>query len=248
MSPRGDRAEIRRTKLKYVCTGRVHPERANVGFTQNQLGFPEEGWYAAAVCTGSQIIVTLVDHPKLDTLDSAYLMAKEVAELFVGALGFSLGFGYSVEIFQVTDQNAGTRIFGARPLGAKPNETLQIAPDHDPIFKKAADLSAKDVSFRRAIHDYLEAIRNVRDGAFYCYRSIEAIRSAFQGETDLDQWKAMHSALGTDRNTIDNMVKQYADPMRHGNWSKAMPITLQKHHEMLRLTQNILAKYMNHVS
>ena len=232
--------------MKYVCTGRVHPERAAAWFGQSQLQYPEEGWHADAVCTGSQIIVTLVDHPGLDNLDNAGLLAKEVAELFVGALGFSLGFGYSVEIFQVTNQNAETKIFGAGALGAKSDETLKVAPDHQAIFTQAAKLSVNDISFRLAIRDYLQAITNIKDGAFYCYRSIEAIKSAFQGKADRDQWDAMHSALGTDKNTIDSTVKQYADPRRHGNRPKA--ITLQKHEEMLRLTQSILVKYMNHVS
>ena len=233
----------------YVCTGRVHPEHAGVWFSPREIMSPE-GWRANAVCEGSQIIITLVDHPRLNDLDGACVIAKEIAEFHVAALGFSLGFGYSVEIFQVTDQNGGTKIFGATPLGAKPNETLRVAPDHLPIFAQAAELSIKDVFFRLAIRDYLQAVTNVRDGASYCYRCIEAIKSAFPGKTERDQWDAMHLALGTDRNAIDNVVKRYATPMRHGNWAEAetKPLLLSNHFQMLRLTQDILVKYMNYRS
>ena len=58
----------------------------------------------------------------------------------------------------------------------------------------------------------------------------------------------MHLALGTDRNAIDNVVKRYATPMRHGNWAEAetKPLLLSNHFQMLRLTQDILVKYMNY--
>ena len=230
----------------YVCTGRVHPERAGVWFTDRELKFPE-GWRAKAVCTGSQIIITLVNPPWPNDLDIACTIAKDIAEFHVAALGFSLGLGYSVEIFQVTDQNGNSKIFGAAPLGGEQYETLQIAPDHLPIFKQATDMS-ENTYFRLAIRDYVKAITDVMLGAFYCYRCLEAIRSAFPGNTESDQWDAMHAALETDRNTIQKMVKQYADPLRHGNWEKTKPVTLSNHNQILRFTRDILVRYMDHVS
>ena len=231
--------------MKYVCTFRVHPERAAVRFRRLTFEYPEEGWHAVIVCEGSQLIVTLVDRPELDSLETAAVLAKQVGELFVGALGFSLGAGYSVEIFQVTNQNAETKIFGAGPLGAKLDETLQVAPDSEVIFNQAAQLSTHDLSFRLAIRDYLQAITNTKDGAFYCYRSMEAIKSTFQGKTDREQWNAMHSALGTDRNEIMSTVKPYADLLRHGR-PDTRPMTFATYQQMLRLTQDVLVRYMNH--
>ena len=54
----------------------------------------------------------------------------------------------------------------------------------------------------------------------------------------------MHLALGTDKNTIEKTVKQYADSPRHGNWAAAKPVTLSDHNQMLRFTRDILVKYM----
>ena len=227
--------------MKYVCTGRVQPERVSAWLDQNSLSF-RQGGHATILCTGSQIITTLIDVPDVNDLETAYLVAKEVAQIFIGALGFSLDLGYSVEIVQVTDQNANTKIFGAEPLGTQSSNTPNVAPH--PTLNQAAKLSAENVFFRRAIRDYLQAITDMQDGGFYCYRSIETIKSAFLGKTDSDQWNAMHLALGTDQDTIEKTVKRYADSARHGNWGTAKPVTLSIHNQMLRFTRDILVKYM----
>ena len=228
--------------MKFVCTGRVQPERVSAWLDQDILSL-RQGGHATIFCTGSQIITTLIDIPGVYNLETAYLVAKEVAQIFIGALGFSLDFGYSVEIVQVTDQNANTKIFGAEPLGTHSSNTPKVAPR--PILNPATKLSAENVLFRRALRDYLQAITDVQDGAFYCYRSIESIKSSFPGETDSDRWNAMHLGLGTDKNMIEKTVKQYADSPRHGNWAAAKPVTLSDHNQMLRFTRDILVKYMN---
>ena len=56
----------------------------------------------------------------------------------------------------------------------------------------------------------------------------------------------MHLALGTDQATIENRIKQYADPKRHGNWKEEKKITIKEHREMLKLTREILIKYIDH--
>ena len=230
--------------MKYVCTGRVQPERVGAWFDQDILSL-NQGGHATIVCNGSQIITTLIDISSVNNLETAYLAAKEVAQIYIGALGFSLDLGYSVEIVQVTDQNANTRIFGATPLGTQVGNTPQIAPR--PMLNQAAKLSAENILFRRALRDYLQAITDVGDAGFYCYRSIEAIRSSFEGKTTSDQWQAMHSALGTDHPTIKDKVQQYAAPVRHGNWLGTKQLTVSAYQELLRFTRSILVAYMNHV-
>ena len=41
-----------RIAMKYVCTGRVHPERADVSFSRVEMKV-EEGWNAVASCDES---------------------------------------------------------------------------------------------------------------------------------------------------------------------------------------------------
>jgi len=56
----------------------------------------------------------------------------------------------------------------------------------------------------------------------------------------------MHKVLGTDRTSITSVVKDYADPVRHGNWIEAKPTDKFIRWRMLELTRDILAKYLNH--
>jgi hypothetical protein len=56
----------------------------------------------------------------------------------------------------------------------------------------------------------------------------------------------MHAALGTDKIMIDNTVKQFADPIRHGNWGAARQTDSRERWQMLLLTRNILLKYLDH--
>ena len=231
--------------MKYVCTGLVHPERANVQFERREL--KSNKWSAVVSCDASQVTVVL-DVPSGDGRIAAFMardIAGNIANIVVGALGFSLGSGYSVEIIQVIEQDGAVSVFGVRPRGKEPSQTLGMKP-HIPAFSRALQISSKNVYFRLALQDYLRAINDVRDRPTYCYRAIEAIKSAFQGNAELEQWNAMHLALGTDRNTIENTVKQYADPIRHGNWIDAKETTGEEKWEMLLFTRDILVKYMDH--
>ena len=227
--------------MKYVCTGRVNPERDHVAFNQVKMT-AGDGAKAAVSCNASQILV-LLEHPS-DNLNVAYIAARDVADIVVEALGFSCGMSYSAEIIQVTAENGRSHVFGAGTISAEPGQTLEME-NFQNTFNQAFKLSGPNIFFRWALRDYLRAFNCSRDCPAYCYRAIESIKSAFQGKTETDQWNAMHSALGTDRSTIENTVKHYADPIRHGKHD-APDITHSQIWEMLRLTRDILFKYMKH--
>ena len=229
--------------MKYVCTGHVHPERAAVSFSRVEMNLVGGG-SAAVSCDASQVTVVL-DVPSVDGWIAACIVAEDVANIVVGALGFSLGSGYSVEILQITEQDGTPHVIGVRPVGEQPGQTLGIDP-HGPAFNRATRLSGNDVFFRLALRDYLRAITEVNGCATYCYRAIEGIKSAFVFKTGLDSWDEMHSTLGTDRTVITNTVKQYADAVRHGNWIRAKPTTKMDRWRMLCLTRDILVKYMDY--
>ena len=229
--------------MKYICTGRVHPERAGVSFGRIEMKI-EGGDSAVASCDASQVTVVL-EAPSLDGWISARIMAEDVANIVVGALGFSIGSGYSVELLQVTEADGTPHVFGVRPEGEKPGQTLAIDPCM-PVFNRAFRLSLRDVFFRLALSDYLRAITEVKDCATYCYRAIEGIKSAFVFKTGNDRWDDMHSTLGTDRDAILGTVKQYADAVRHGDWVSAKPTNKVERWNMLSLTRDILVRYMDH--
>jgi len=229
--------------MKYLVTGRVHPERAGVSFARVELRL-QGGGTAVTHCDSSQITVAL-DAPQVDGWISANIMAGDIANIVIGSLGFSLGSGYFVEIIQVSEEDGTPHVFGVRPTGDTPDHTLSVEPSHA-AFQRALRLSGRDIFFRLAVQDYLHAITDVTDCATYCYRSIEGIKSAFVSRTGNDRWDDMHAALGTDRTAITATVKDFADPVRHGNWLSAKPTTAVERWRMLSLARDVLVKYLDH--
>ena len=229
--------------MKYIVTGRVHPERADISFSRVEMGF-EGGGTVVASCDASQITITL-NVPSIDGWISAKIMADDVANIMVGSLGFSFGSGYRVELIQVTEEDGTPHVFGVRPEGETLGQTLAINP-HIPVFNRAFRLSGRDVFFRLALRDYLRAITDVTDCATYCYRAIEGVKSAFVFKAGLDRWDDMHATLGTERDAITTTVKQYADAVRHGDWVNAKPTNKFERWKMLALTRDILVKYLDY--
>ena len=229
--------------MNYICTGHVHPERADISFSRIEMMLGNE-YSVATSCDSSQVTVVL-DSAAVDGWIAAQIVAADVAGIVVGALGFSLGSGYSVEILQVTEPNGTPHVFGVRPSGETPQQTLGFDP-HLPTFNRAFRLSGRDVFFRLAVRDYLRAITVVADCATYCYRAIEGLKAAFVFNTGIDRWDDMHTTLGTDRESIQSTIKDYADPIRHGNWVNAKPTNAQERWAMLSLTRTILEKYLDH--
>jgi hypothetical protein len=116
---------------------------------------------------------------------------------------------------------------------------------HDVVFHRAFNLANRDLFFRLALRDYLRAIVDSTDCATYCYRAIEGIKSAFVSKTGKDSWQPMHDALGTNRETIERTIKDYADPIRHGNWIAAKTTDSKQRWDMLLLTRSILLSYLD---
>jgi hypothetical protein len=229
--------------MHYICTGRVQHERADISFSRIEASFGD-GHKVVASCDASQVTLVL-DSAAVDGWIAAQIVAADIAGIVVGALGLSLGSGYSVEILQVTEPDGTPHVFGVRPRGDPPNTTLGFEP-HRPLFNRALSLSGRDVFFRLAVRDYLRAITVVADCATYCYRAIEGIKSAFAFKTGIDRWDEMHAALGTHRTTITSIIKDYADPVRHGNWVNAKPTNKHERWKMLLFTRDILVKYLDY--
>lgn len=229
--------------MRYVITGRIQPERAEISFGRVEMGVGENG-KANVSCDASQVTVVL-DIPEIDGWISAMVIAEDVASIVVGGLGFSLGSGYSLELIQVTEEDGTPHVFGVRPSNPeKQDETLAYDP-HIEVFNRALRLAGRDIFFRLAVRDYLQAIIDIGDCATYCYRAIESIKSSFVMRSGHDRWDEMHAALGTERQLITTTIKQYADPVRHGNWVNAKPTDKFIRWRMLALTRDVLKRYLD---
>jgi hypothetical protein len=229
--------------MRFFATGRVHPERADIHFSSIPFQTSDNGRVTVR-CDSSQLSI-LLELPELDGWNSACLAAEHYSTIIVGALGFSLGSGYSVEIIQVIEENGTPHVFGVRPTGKSPEETLGFNP-HQTIFNRALHLAVENLFFRLALRDFLRAINDTTDCAFYCYRVIESIKSSFIFQTGIDDWQTMHTNLGTDKETIERVVKTYADPVRHGNWVEAKSTDSSIRWKMLSFTRDILSKYLDY--
>jgi hypothetical protein len=72
--------------MKYIATGRVHPERADVNIPTTPPWRPAGGGEISVHSESSQLTVTLTD-PPVDGYVEAFLLAQHVAESVVSALG-----------------------------------------------------------------------------------------------------------------------------------------------------------------
>jgi len=229
--------------MRYVITGRVQPERAEISFSRVDMRIGENG-KATLSCDASQVTVVL-DIPSVDGWISAMLIAEDVASIVVGGLGFSLGSGYSLDLIQVTEEDGTPHVFGVRPSNPEKHyETLAYDP-HSEVFNRALRLAGRDIFFRLAVRDYLQAINDMSDCATYCYRAIESLKSSYAMRSGHDRWNEMHEALGTNQQLITTTIKQYADPVRHGNWVNAKPTDKFIRWRMLSLTRDILKRYLD---
>lgn len=228
--------------MNYLATGRIHPERADINFGR-MVWHLDQGKVIAS-CESSQVTIW-IDLATIDGYVNAYLLAEQFSHIVVGALGFSLGNGYSVELIQITEEDGTPHVFGVRPTGATPSATLGFVP-HEEVFGHALDLANRDLYFRLALRDYLRAFTDSYDCGTYCYRAIEALKSSFSVRGRGNAWAVMHTALGTDRSSIESKIKAFADPVRHGNWVSAKPSSSLDRWNMLSLTRDVLYKYLEH--
>ena len=229
--------------MRYVVTGRVHPERADINFGRIEWQI-QAGGRAIASCEASQLTVAL-ELPSLDGWISAFIIADQLAHIVIGALGFALGSGYSVELIQVAEEDGTPHVFGVRPPGSAAGQTLGFEP-HGPIFNRAFQLSNRNIFFRLALRDFLRAITDTTDCATYCFRAIESIKASFVSKTGVDRWDDMHAALGTDRASITDTIKDFADPIRHGNRVNAKTTDSVIRWRMLEQTRGVLLKYLDY--
>ena len=223
--------------MRYVVTGRVQPERAAVRFDPIELQVLDQG-RVVVQCESSQITVRL-DLTSTDGWVTAYVQAELYASMVISALGFSLGFSYSIEIIQATQEDGTPHVIGVGPNGEGEPSPLGFT-QYGPIFSRAFKLANQNVFFRFALRDFLRAIKDPFDCATYCYRAVESIKSVFAGG-----WDEMHAELDTSREKIDTIIKVYADPVRHGNWAEAPALNSAERLQMLTLTRDILVNYLN---
>lgn len=216
----------------YIITGKVHPERASVSFEEVHLSDSKGLWKIRIKCDASQI-TSVLDWDK-DDPEGARATVEQFAQMVASSLGFSLNCGYAVEIVtvhQVGEFNNGY-VFGV-------SAPLEKESNHIASFNDSLHFSVQNVFYRLALRDFMRAITDQMDCGFYCYRAIESVSKHFACEKK-EGWVEMNKALGTTKEDITAKVKVFADPVRHGNWAEAKPLSTNQRREILEYTKDVL--------
>lgn len=222
--------------MRFIASGRVHPERADTFFQEVRGSFGGAAAFAIK-CDASQLALVL-DLPDTGSTERARLVAQHYATMFVSALGFSNGCGYGAEIIQVFNEHGTADVFGVRPTDE--DKRHLGFEDQGAVFTRAVLLAAENIFFRLALRDYARALAEAEDCASYCYRAVEAIKSA------CGSWEEMHANLHTDRKSIDERIRMHAAPVRHGNWVNTKPAEGRVRWGMLSLTRSVLSTYLDY--
>jgi hypothetical protein len=223
--------------MKFIAIGRVYPERADVRFSEYSQS--NETSSIKLFCWASQLSIH-VDDPRIDSLPSARLIAEHYGQTFLSALGLACGGGFVVEITQILNYEGGVDVLGVR------DESLEH-PDFVSVYEAAIKLGMKDVYLRFAMLDYTRAIHDIAGSAYSCFRAIESLATAIGGSNNKSSnWKSFHDALGTTKEEVDRLVKDHADPIRHGNWAELSDMTWEQRHLMLLYTRDVLIRYISY--
>jgi len=222
--------------MKYYISGKVLPERAAVQFQEISMDMKQNG-YMKITCDAGQL--NAVFETPINDIVSAKLTVEHNAQMIVSALGFSLNCGYSVEIINVftSEEEGKPTVFGVKADTKNEFEQAQV-------FNDALLFSSDNVYFRMALRDYMRAITDNMDCAFYCYRALEAITKSYNSGQGSQGWLDLHKDLGTNRKDVDEKITNFASPIRHGRWVEAKSTNSGQRMAMLSYTQSILLKFL----
>lgn len=223
--------------MKFIAVGRIHPERADTRFPSYFQS--NETSSIRLFCWASQIVIHIND-PRYDDIRTARMNAEHYAQAFISALGLASGGAYVAEITQILDYEDNVNVLGVR------EEELSLE-DQQSVFDDAVMIGLRDPFFRFALMDYTRAIADPVGCAYSCYRAIESLSKAIGGsKKDSYNWIQLNSVLGTDEDTIKRVVKNFSDPIRHGNWVELTQMTWDQRTAMLLFTRDVLIKYMKY--
>lgn len=229
--------------MRYIATGKVHPERCAVYFGAVQMQFGQAG-RAVASCAASQLTVVLED-TGADGRHAAVIQAEQLASIVTHCLAYSLGYSYHTEITQVIAEDGVPHVYGAMPIADGAEALGYGEAEGLAVFNRALHLAGSDLFFRFAVSDFVQAVGDTADCATYCYRAVESLKSGIGLRTGDSSWQRTHVELGTTRDQITTIIKQYADPVRHGNWIAATPTTGAQRLAMLQAVRDAVRTYLD---
>jgi len=202
--------------MKYIFSGRVLPERANVTVDPLQIksNHGEAGLELDIKLSigASQISAEAVINKGSTDIFTFKNIVEASVSAIVDAYGYISGRGYDIEIASVVDENANQTVFGVGVPALEANKKERPL-DFAGILRNFANSRF----LVPALADLREAIRSPHSGLF-CFRAIECVRQHFYEKADGKEtdksWQRLRESLRIDIDYIKDVGK-YALPQRH---------------------------------
>jgi hypothetical protein len=232
--------------MQYTFFGKIHPERYNVSIpgVEMKMRFPENGIEGVLRCyiEMSQVSATFQCDEPVANVHTLKNYVEDAIRVALDALGYVLGYGYDLEVTQMTDSE-GSRpvVFGVGiPAVKNSAETAGISLDN--VIELQRDYRGEQL--QRCLSDLREAVRSPKDTGFFCYRAVEALRQFFVCEKgakdDKSSWEMLRSDLDVVKSDIDK-IRDVAKPVRHGG---GVLMTDEQRAEIFTLTWDIVNKFI----
>ncbi len=203
---------------KYVFSGKVVPERANVTITGLEPVILLSKDFELEVKVVLSIIVSQISvHAEIiKGTPDIYTLRNYVANYVrtaVNSLGYLKGCGYDLELSSATDEAGTQTVFGV--------DIASIAQDENkrPVsFVELINLTLRSQELNRALADLSQAIRSSLDTGFFCFRAVESISKYFltEGESNnAEGFRRMELDLNFKRSYI-RLLDTFGGDQRHG--------------------------------
>ncbi|PIB67738.1 hypothetical protein AOA62_06215 [Pseudomonas sp. 2995-3] len=217
----------------YLFSGVILPERAQLTL-QNSHTFS----HMSSGVTGSIHISVLCNQLAVWVTSEGYdwdifdlrNMVKTGVQNQISMVGYLLGYAYDVEITRVLHPGRGIdHVFGIDIpclAGRKHDFDLQTAL----AALERKSYGPNGMFLHRCFTDLCFAMKHADDTGFYCYRAIESLFHHCASVHGISQssksvrWAKFREASSCDEATL-YMIKDAADPLRHGEVANASDAT-----------------------
>jgi hypothetical protein len=243
---------------QYFISGRVLPERATVNLPKPVLyvlsskeGDSPPGWEIAVSIVLSQVVAVVTTKAPVDDMQFMLKKVESLVRYSVDILVYLLGYGYDIELTQVTTKDTGThRVFGVDVPGlSRIALETSVSSTFESVCKAPFDPSSA-LALRRSLADFREAIRSSDDAAFFCFRAVEDIRQHFVKDSDkktADSWRRMQDAIQVPEianEFIKAQLNGKAQKNRHG---ENIEITPERYVEMLTNVRTVIGRFVTYL-
>lgn len=233
-------------KFKYTFIGIVLPERAQMSLSFNHditLGDGASGHINCSVINNQLLAVMTIDS-EMDVLSLRNLTHLMIQNHF-SAVGFYTGHYYDVRIERVYNDDLSLNyVYGIENRDIKDFwGEIDLLDLMNQYTHKAS--GQQGIFINRCLGDLMNALKNVEDAAFFCYRAIETLRNHNSLRENLinvsetRQWESFRNNAHCERAEIE-FAKKYADDLRHG---RPVALSGEEIREVLINTWSVVRKY-----